>query len=90
MHTKEELKTIAISYLEKTYSELIEKIINAMLDRAENGYECLYRYFVNNEDEARAMARYFKAKGFITESSWLNFDEEKGKCIDWYVNIFWW
>lgn len=90
MHTREELKEIAIKYLESTYPTLINTIATAMEEKAKKGGECLYRYSVETEDEARGMARYFKAKGFPTESSYSEFDQETKEFKGWYVNIFWW
>lgn len=90
MPTKEELKEMALKYLENTYPILISNIEVAMEENAKQGKECLYKYSVNTEDEARGMERYFKAKGFSTESSWSNYNEETKEFEGWYVNIFWW
>lgn len=90
MNTRNELKAKAMEYITNKYSSLINNIETAMLKAAENGHLCLYRYSVENEDQARSMERYFKARDFSAESSWSNFNEKTKEYTGWYVSIFWW
>lgn len=89
MVTKAELKEKAINYIEVTYPNLIKEITTAMDKAASTGHLCLYRYSTENEDEARSMERYFKAKGFDAESSWTSHVPGTEKFEGWYVSIFW-